>query len=186
MNFNVHSDLIGVHAFLGASRHAWVNYDESKVLESYSKYMAVQRGTELHAFAKTCIELRQKLPNTKRSLNMYVNDAIGFRMKPEQPLFYSENSFGTADTISFKEDFLRIHDLKTGVTPVSMRQLEIYMALFCLEYSKDPRKFGAELRIYQNNEIVFHTPDTDTILIIMEKIIKFDKMLAKLKIEMEE
>lgn len=186
MNFNAHSDLIGVHAFLGASRHAWVNYDENTIRESYNKFLAVQRGTDLHSFANHCILLRQRLPNNKKTLNTYVNDAIGFRMKPEQPLFYSENSFGTADAISFRENFLRIHDLKTGVTPVSMRQLEIYMALFCLEYSKDPRKIESELRIYQSNEVIYHTPDNDTIIVIMDKIVKFDKMIARIKIEMEE
>lgn len=186
MNFNVHSELVGQHAFLGASRHSWVNYDEESIRESYNKYLAVQRGTDLHAFAEHAILLRQRLPKNNKSLNMHVNDAIGFRMKPEQPLFYSENAFGTADAISFRDDFLRIHDLKTGTTPVSMRQLEIYMALFCLEYNKDPRKIQAELRIYQNNEVIYHTPDPDTILVIMNKIVTFDRMIARIKIETEE
>jgi len=43
-----------------------------------------------------------------------------------------------------------------------------------------------ELRIYQNNEILYHTPDVDTILVIMEKIVKFDKVIQKIKREMEE
>lgn len=63
-------------------------------------------------------------------MNMYVNDAISFRMVPEQILFYSENCFGTADTIVFRNGTLRIHDLKTGVVPAHMEQLEIYAALF--------------------------------------------------------
>jgi hypothetical protein len=186
MNFNQHSNLTGMHAFLGASKHHWVNYDENKVVESYSKFQAVQRGTELHDFARHCIELKQRLPKSKLTLNMYVNDAIGFRMKPEQPLFYSENAFGTADTIAFRDNYLRIHDYKSGVSPVSMRQLEIYTSLFCLEYGEDPRKIEMELRIYQNNEILYHTPDVDTILVIMEKIVKFDKVIQKIKREMEE
>jgi hypothetical protein len=37
---------------------------------------------------------------------MYVNDAIGYQMTPEQPIYYSENCVGTADAISFKNDFL--------------------------------------------------------------------------------
>jgi hypothetical protein len=175
-----------LHAFLGASKYHWINYDEEKVVESYSKFVATQRGVELHDFARHCISLKQKLAASKKSLNMYVNDAIGFRMSPEQPLFYSENSFGTADAISFHNDFLRIHDLKTGVMAVSMHQLEIYAALFCLEYKKDPRVIQIELRIYQNNEILCHIPDPDVILIIMEKIVRFDKKLAKIKSEMEE
>ena len=46
--------------------------------------------------------LGQKLPKSQKTLNMYVNDAISFRMVPEQILFYSENCFGTADTIVFR------------------------------------------------------------------------------------
>ena len=53
----------------------------------------------------------------------------------EQALYYSDNCFGTADAISFKKNFLRIHDLKTGVTPGSMKQLLIYASMFCLEYN---------------------------------------------------
>ncbi len=94
MNFNKHYDLVGQHAFLSASKYHWVNYDEEKLGHAFTRYLATQRGTELHDFARRCIELKIKLPKIKRSLNMYVNDAIGFRMQPEQPLFYSENSFG--------------------------------------------------------------------------------------------
>ena len=105
MIFNKHSLFEGQHAFLGASKYHWINYDESKLVESYSNYMAAQRGTELHEFAAQCIRLGQKLPKSQKTLNMYVNDAIGFRMTPEQVLFYSENCFGTADTIAFNKDF---------------------------------------------------------------------------------
>lgn len=78
MNFNKHSALDGQHAFLGASKYHWINYDESKVAESYSKFLAVQKGTVLHEFAAQCIKLGQKLPKTKKTLNMYVNDAVGY------------------------------------------------------------------------------------------------------------
>jgi hypothetical protein len=114
---------------------------------------------------------------------MYVNDAIGFRMTPEQPLFYSKNCFGTADAISFRKNLLRIHDLKTGVTPASMHQLEIYAALFCLEYSVNPKDISIELRIYQSNEIYIHNPDAEDILEIMDKIAKFDKAIEDVKAE---
>ena len=86
MIFNKHSALEGQHAFLGASKYHWINYDESKVAESYSKFLATQKGTELHDFAAKCISLGQKLPKSQKTLNMYVNDAIGFKMVPEQPL----------------------------------------------------------------------------------------------------
>jgi hypothetical protein len=148
--------------------------------------MAIQRGTELHDFARRCIELKQKLPKSRKSLNCYVNDAIGFRMQPEQPLFYSVNAFGTADAISFRENLLRIHDLKTGVSAVSMRQLEVYCALFCLEYKIDPEEIDIELRLYQSDEIVIHKPERADIRQIMEKIVSFDKRIEEIKSEMEE
>ncbi len=69
-------NLEGQHAFLGASKYHWINYDESKVAESYSKFLATQKGTVLHEFAAQCIRLGQKLPKSQKTLNMYVNDAI--------------------------------------------------------------------------------------------------------------
>lgn len=130
MNFNKHFDLEGRHAFLGASKYNWINYEESQLETAYARFQATLRGTELHEFARRCIELRQKLPKSKKTLNMYVNDAIGFNMTPEQPLYYSENCFGTADTIAFRNDFLRIHDYKSGLIPAHMEQLEITARIF--------------------------------------------------------
>lgn len=112
MNFNRHSNLEGQHAFLGASKYHWINYSEDKVAEAYSKFLATQKGTVLHDFAARCISLGQKLPKSQKTLNMYVNDAIGYKMTPEQVLYYSENCFGTADAISFRNGLLRIHDLR--------------------------------------------------------------------------
>ena len=151
MNFNKHLNLEGQHAFLGASKYHWINYDEGKIAEAYSKFLAAQKGTELHEFAAQCIRLGQKLPKSKKSLNMYVNDAIGYKMTPEQTLFYSENCFGTADAIGFRDGLLRIHDLKTGATLAKMEQLEIYAALFCLEYRMKPGEIAMELRLYQSD-----------------------------------
>ena len=144
--------------------------------------MAAQMGTRLHAYAAESISLGQRLPRSPKTLNLYVNDAIGFRMTPEQPLYFSENAFGTADAISFRNDFLRIHDYKSGVTPASMRQLEIYTAFYCLEYGiKNPKDIGKELRIYQSDQALVHIPEDDTILEIMDKIVYFDKIINKLK-----
>lgn len=185
MNFLRHSDLEGQHAFLGASKYHWINYDEQKVAESYSKFLAVQKGTILHDFAAQCIRLGQKLPRSQKTLNMYVNDAIGFKMTPEQVLFYSENCFGTADAISFRNNFLRIHDYKSGVIPAHMEQLMIYAALFCLEYKYKPSEIEIELRIYQSDEIVVHNPTPDEIFAIIDKIITFDKIITKIKSEEE-
>jgi hypothetical protein len=181
MNFNKHLDVVGQHAFLSASKYHWVNYDEEKLASAYIKFLATQRGVELHDFACRCIRLGVKLPKTQKTLNMYVNDAIGFQMETEQPLYYSENCFGTADAISFKQNFLRIHDLKTGEIPSSIRQLEIYAALFCLEYDVAPSTIGMELRLYQTDEVVIHEPPAEDILYIMNKIIQFDKKIDKLR-----
>lgn len=181
MNFNKHSSFEGMHAFLGASKYHWINYDEEKLINSYLNYTAAERGTILHDFAAQCIRLGQKLPKSNKTLNMFVNDAIGFKMTPEQVLLYSENCFGTTDAISFRDKFLRIHDLKTGITPTHMEQLEIYAALFCLEYNFKPADISMELRIYQNDDIIYMEPTAEDIVPIMDKIISFDKVIKKLK-----
>lgn len=183
MNFNQHFNLAGRHAFLGASKYHWVNYDDDKLVDTYSKFLAVQRGTELHDIAAKLIKLGLKQPKSKKTFNMYVNDAIGYKMTPEQVLYYSDNCFGTADSISFRNGLLRIHDLKTGVTPAHMEQLMIYAALFCLEYKIKPSEIDMELRIYQSDEVVVHNPEVDEIVPIMDKIVTFDKILTRIKSE---
>lgn len=181
MNFNKHFDLEGRHAFLSASKYHWINYEESQLETAYTRFQATQRGTELHEFARRCIELRQKLPKSKKTLNMYVNDAIGFNMTPEQPLYYSENCFGTADAIAFRNDVLRIHDFKSGLVPAHMEQLIVYAALFCLEYDVRPNDIQTELRIYQSNEVLVHEADAVDILPVMDKIVRFDQIIKELK-----
>jgi hypothetical protein len=183
MNFIKHSELEGMHAFLGASKYHWINYSEEKLADSYRKHLATLRGTQLHDFASQCIKLGQKLPKSQKTLNMYVNDAIGYRMTPEQPLYYSPNCYGTADAISFKNNLLRIHDLKTGVTPAHMEQLMIYAALFCLEYNVKPGNIDIELRIYQNDDVEIFKPSAEDIETIMEQIISFDRIINHLKSE---
>lgn len=183
MDFNPHYDLIGEHAFLSASKYHWINYDEEKLVNTYKKYQATQRGTRLHDIACQLISEGITLPRNKKTLNRYVNDAIGFKMKPEQPLVYSANCFGTADTIGFKNDKLRVHDLKTGETQASMHQLEVYDALFCLEYGYSPSEIEIENRIYQLDEVHVDIPDPMLIRGIMDKIIIFDQLIEKLKME---
>lgn len=181
MNFNKHFELEGRHAFLSASKYHWINYDEEKLAAAYTKFLATQRGTRLHDLACQCIREGVKLEKSKKTLNRYVNDAIGFKMETEQPLKYSENCFGRADAISFRKNFLRIHDLKTGESPTSMHQLEVYAALFCLEYQVEPSSIEIELRLYQSDEVVVHNPPPEDILYIMDKIILFDKQIDKMK-----
>lgn len=183
MNFNRHSELEGLHAFLGASQYHWINYSEDKLAKVYTNRIATQRGTELHELASKMINLGIKLPRSQKTLNMFVNDAIGYRMKSEQVLYYSEFCFGTTDAISFRNNVLRIHDLKTGVTPAHMEQLLIYAALFCLEYDIKPSTIEIELRIYQSNEILYDKPTAEDIVPIMDKIVTFDKLLRKIKME---
>lgn len=184
MNFNKHSELEGRHAFLSASQYHWINYDAEKLTNRYKTFMATQRGTLLHEFACNAIKLGIRLPKTESTLNRYVNDAIGFKMKPEQVLYYSDNCFGTADAISFRNNELRIHDLKTGDVPAHMEQLLIYAALFCLEYKIKPGDLeSVELRIYQSNDITTLNPTAEDILPVMDKIQKFSKLIDKLKDE---
>ena len=183
MNFNKHSDLEGKHAYLGASKYHWIRYSEDKLRQMYVASMAAQKGTELHELAANCIKLNQKLPKSNKTLNAFVNDAIGYKMIPEKILYYSENCFGTADAISFKNGLLRIHDLKTGVIPAHIEQLLIYAALFCLEYRMKPSDIDIELRIYQNDEVVIHIPESDEIVPIMDKIKTFDRIINDIKKE---
>lgn len=183
MLFNSYPNLVGKHAFLSASNYHWVNYTEEKMDARYIAAMAAQRGTELHEFAREAIRLGIKLPANGKTLNAYVNDAIGFKMQAEQILFYSVNCFGTADTISFKRNKLRIHDLKTGITATSVHQLEVYAALFCLEYKFKPFEIEMEFRIYQNNEVRVYEGDPDVIAHIIDRIITFDKRIETLQKE---
>lgn len=184
MRFNEHSTLLGQHAFLSASNYHWLNYDLDKLTDRYLKHLAVQRGTDLHEYAAMAIRLGIRQPKNHQTLSLYINDAIANRMTPEQPLYYSVNCFGTADSISFEKNLLRIHDLKTGETDTSFHQLEVYAALFCLEYHYKPEELnGIELRIYQNNEVRVATPDFNIIQGVMDRIVLFDRQIEKLKTE---
>ncbi|MCC8049720.1 MAG: DUF2800 domain-containing protein [Clostridiales bacterium] len=183
MNWNKHSNLEGRHAFLSPSSYHWINYDDEKMADRYNSFLAVQRGTEYHAGAEWLIKHGEKVEDLPKTFNMFVNDAIGYKMQAEQKLYYSDNCFGTADAICFRNNFLRIHDLKTGEVPAHMEQLLIYAALFCLEYRVKPGEIGIELRIYQNNEIVYDNPTAEDIGPIMDRIVTFDKIIESIKEE---
>lgn len=183
MIFAKHSSLEGLHAPFGASKSAWLRYDDEKVLATYSNMKAKEMGTRLHAWAKETIDLGIKQPRSKKTIYAYVNDAIGFKMSTEVVLLYSPRFFGTADAICFRNGMLRIHDLKTGKNPVHMEQLMIYAALFCLEYKIKPADIEMELRIYQNDEVLYHNPTAEEITSIMDRIIYLDKLLETLDYE---
>ena len=181
MNWNKHYESEGKHAFLGASSYHWINYSKEKLEETYINFLAKERGTILHKFASDCIKLRQRLPKSQKTLNMFVNDAIGYNMRTEQIVYYSPNAFGTADAICFRDEMLRVHDLKTGQTPAHFEQLMVYAALFCLEYNVKPYDISFELRIYQSNEVNVINPEPKEILDICNKIVEFDRIINTLK-----
>ena len=183
MIFQKHLNLEGLHAPFSPSQSSWLRYDDDKALEVYVNRKAAEMGTRLHAWAKETIDLGIKQPRSKKTIYAYVNDAIGFKMSTEVVLYYSDRFFGTADAISFRDGVLRIHDLKTGKTPVHMEQLEIYAALFCLEYKVKPGDIDMELRIYQNDEVLYHNPTAEDILPIMDKIVHLNKLLEKAEYE---
>ena len=183
MNFVKHSDLAGLHAPFSPSKSSWLRYDDEKTLTVFENMKAAEKGTRLHAWAKETIDLGIKQPESNKTIYQYVNDGIGYKMDTEVVLYYSDKFFGTADTISFRNGMLRIHDLKTGKTPVHMEQLEIYAALFCLEYKIKPSEIEIELRIYQSNKVLVHNPSPEDISQIMQKIVHLDKLLNKFERE---
>ena len=181
MIFNRHENLEGLHAPFGASKSSWLRYDDNKAVIVFQNMRAAEVGTRLHEWAKTTIDLGIKQPRSKKTIYNYVNDAIGFKMDTEVVLFYSPYFFGTADSICFRNNFLRIHDLKTGTTPVHMEQLLIYAALFCLEYKIKPGEIQIECRIYQNDDILIANPTAEDIVPIMDKIIHLNKILVDME-----
>lgn len=181
MNFNKHSGLDKKHAFLSPSGYHWLNYDRQKLKARWHSAQSAARGTELHDYAQKAIRLGIRQPKSKQTIYMYINDCLGFKLRPEQPLRYSDNCFGTADAIGFRDNTLRIFDLKTGVGKTSVHQLEIYAAIFCLEYNISPFEIQTELRIYQNDEVQIFDPDPQTIWEIMEVIMEMDDQVEQFK-----
>ena len=186
MNFVRHLNLEGLHAPFSASQSAWLRYDDKKAIEVYKNKKAAEMGSRLHEWAKETIDLGIKQPRSKKTLYSYINDAIGYRMSTEVVLYYSDRFFGTADAISFRDGILRIHDLKTGKVgkiDSHMEQLEVYAALFCLEYKVKPSEIMMELRVYKNDEVICHSPDPEDITDIMNKIVHLNKIIEKIELE---
>lgn len=181
MRFNDHSEIYGKHAFLSPSSSAWLRYDQQKLRGRFHSWKAALRGTDLHDLAHEAIRLGVLLDPGNEALATYVLHALEFGMSCEVPLYYSENCFGHADTLSFKDNELHVHDLKTGITPSKMEQLKVYSALFCLEYGVDPREISIELRIYQREEMYIETPEEEEILHIMGTIVEHDHYIESLK-----
>jgi hypothetical protein len=183
VHFKKHLDLRGEHAFLSPSYYHWINYDPDRLTSRWYTWQRTKLGTVQHAFAAEQIELRIRQPEDESLLSLYINECIDFNMHTEVPLYYSENCFGTADAISFERNILRISDLKTGDTATSEHQLEVYAALFSLEYDVDPYDMEIELRIYQYNDVRTYDADPADIMAICKKIIIFDHRINQLKRE---
>ena len=186
-----YSKLRGTHSILSASQHAWLNDTKDSILIRYQNDRARKFGTYLHDQAAKDILFGEKTgimrPANGRTYETYVNDAIKYRMRPEEVLYYGPYAYVTADTLCFRKvkgkDLLRIHDLKTGKVPADIVQLEVYAAYFCLMYGKKPSDINIELRIYQNNEIFVKNPEVNDIVPIMDKIVFLSKVLESSNLE---
>lgn len=202
MKWHDYSKLKGTHALLAPSSCSWLNYDDADLYSKVVNGYATQIGTALHELAEDCINHSIKINSQNKNMvllhllkndipryaididrlfdnfKIYVNDAIGYKMDAEVVLYYSDNAYGTADAIFYKNNFLRIHDFKSGNSPVHMEQLRIYAALFCLEYKVKPSDIQMELRIYQNSNILLDNPSVVDIAPIMDKIIHHDELIT--------
>ena len=179
MNFKKHFELEGKHAIFSPSKPGWLTKNEEQLSDYIRNENRKIRGTRMHRLAKEHIDLKIKMPRSSSdTFSMFINDAIGFGMTPEQPLQYSRNVFGTTDAISMSErqNILRVHDLKTGKTPARIEQLIAYAALFCLEYGIKPSDIETELRIYQLGNILTVKPEQGDISKAMDQIILADKI----------
>lgn len=203
MKWNDHLNLKNTHALFSPSTGAWEKYTPERLEERYYTSYATDIGTAIHEEAmyhilyrvaikaaskgelKLSLYRRPNIPNDVvdaldfdpifKNYMAYVNDAIGFRMDPEVILYANNLCYGTVDAISYKDNFLRIHDLKTGLTKAHIEQLFKYAALFCYEYKIDPRKIGSEFRIYQNDILVVN-PTGDEIMRYVDQITEIAKL----------
>lgn len=177
-----YSRLKDSHAFLSPSKYHWLGYDDDKLVARYKNHSAAVLGTKYHRIAEELILLAIRLPDIPVALNMFVNDAIGFGMSPEVVLYYSEHCYGTADAILWESGILRIHDLKTGVSPASMDQLMVYASLFCLNYNIQPKDLlEIRLRIYQGDEIFIFDPTPREVFDVTKRIIEADKIIKRIE-----
>lgn len=181
MAFKRHSELENKHATLSASKYHWLRYTDERLFEYVDNLTAAMRGTKLHEFAKDAIKLKIKQRETNETVNLYINDCIGFRMEPEVTLVYHPVlAFGTADAISWRDRVLRIWDLKTGTSKASPDQLLVYAAFFCLEYGVKPYEVEEyDLRIYQNDDIAYYEVTPEEVAQTMSRIVDLCALLLK-------
>lgn len=191
MRWHRHTDLEGKHSLMSPSKPAWLRYEDDKLERMYMEHLAAKRGTEEHAFAAAAIKLGHRLPEEPpTTMSLYVNDCIGWRMKPEVPLYWSDFCFGTADAIGFLERqlILRVSDLKNGKNRTTFDQLVTYAALFCLEYEfPRPWELDIQLRIYQGNGIktLLSSEDDvhDQVFHAMDRILTGTRLMEEIRLE---
>ena len=143
MNYETYSNLVGKHAMFSPSSTNLLDKDNQYIVGFWARKFIPEIGTALHDIARAHIKNSIKLtkytksevllalidtykiplPVIKRAIDfddkyknlmIYVNDAIKYRMIPEQILYFSKLIFGTADAISALDDIertgvLRIH-----------------------------------------------------------------------------
>lgn len=182
MGFNDHSNRRGLHAFLSPSNYHWLNYDRQKMKARLTSHQAAARGTRIHAWAHEAINLGMRQKRNGNHIERYINDGIGYRMFTEFIIEYSPEAYGEADTLCYRREkydgklrwVLRVHDLKTGLMQASVTQLEVYAALFCLEYGLKPEEIVIILQIYQNDKIIGGLADPVVIRQRMTRIVEAD------------
>lgn len=180
MSLKKNSRLVGQHALLSPSTYQWLDKNEDELRTWFFNKAAAARGDALHAYAQQAITLRIEQADNGATLNTYINDAIRYGMTAEMPLYFSDECFGTCDAISIREErwddgvfmTLRIHDLKTGLIPASIKQLLIYAAIFFTEYAHafKPETTRVILCIYQNDAIDTLIPDAAEIRAVISRV----------------
>lgn len=142
----------------------------------YEKYFNSDYG--LSPYGRTLIFNMKYLPEeTFGTVKTYINDCITFKMETEVLVDFSDNFFGTADSVRFDGKRLLIFDLKTGTAAAKIEQPIIYACLYLLKYHLAPENVPVEVRLYQNNDILRATPDASELIPVMNKIIHFDKIM---------
>lgn len=179
-----------LHSFASGNIKAYESYDEENLDDVRKGFRNYVRGRYPLDQDKTASLAFMFLDNMRYvpeeswlSVAQFINDGCQYKMNSEQPLWYSDNAFGTTDAISFYRNKLRIHDLKTGDTPAKLMQLNIYAALFCLEYHKQPDQIKIELAIYQFGNVTKESPDPKDIRDLMDLIVEDDRVLNLMSLD---
>lgn len=188
MEWNDHWRLEGRHATLSPSGYHWLNYDADKMRRVTWNNYSKEDGTKMHELASNMILYNIMPEDNENALNQFVIDALTMFKEPmssEILLYYSDECFGTADAIYYDKEkkHLQVHDLKTGVSKPSFKQLWIYCALFCLEYDKKPEKMTFECRLYQLGAMDIDAPGPKDIRNIMNQIVSMSNVIEGVRHE---